>query len=97
MIKQCSICGKEFNAQNPLYKYCSNTCRETARKEKAKSYNKQYRFTHKEYFKEYRKKHKDRIKQTNHDRYIGRKLESKFNNCPYNCFSCPYEDCTIEV
>ena len=30
MIKQCAICGKEFESDNPRKKYCSRKCQHRA-------------------------------------------------------------------
>lgn len=39
MIKICKICGKEFNAKQPNYIICSDSCRKIYHRETVKIYN----------------------------------------------------------
>ncbi|MEM5568227.1 hypothetical protein AAF695_05625 [Aerococcus viridans] len=56
MIKQCTICGNDFEATTNNAKYCSDACKKKGRKLSQR----EWRANHKGYFKEkmiaYRKK-----------------------------------------
>lgn len=58
MIKQCVVCGKDFEAKNSKYVCCSCKCREKRQALKAKQWREKNKEHSKEWKREYRKKNR---------------------------------------
>lgn len=56
MIKKCGVCGREFNAAQPNYLYCSVECRKIRQCQQIAEWQKQNRKRHAELSKESRRR-----------------------------------------
>lgn len=55
VIKSCAVCGKDFSASNPNYKYCSADCRKAFYETKQLEYQQRYLERHADEVKERRR------------------------------------------
>ena len=84
ITKVCPICNKEFTTTNNKRKYCSEECREVAKRNISKEYMKSYKLTdaYKEALKKYKKS--DKYKALRKRYYLKKKILKNFKKVKEN-------------
>lgn len=93
MIKTCKICGKEFNARQRNYKYCSDECRNVVIQNQKKIYYKRWYDKGLEQRKQWNRKHAPAI----YCKICGKEVPKLYESSERVVYRRYHDECIVDT